>query len=36
MFNENNIVDTIKKRRIQNPVRKRPLGRPKLRWEDTV
>ncbi|XP_016662475.1 uncharacterized protein LOC107884580 [Acyrthosiphon pisum] len=55
MFNENNIADTIKKRRLrwaghamrsrnsllkmvleQNPVGKRPLGRPKLRWEDVV
>jgi len=52
MFNENNIVETIKKRKLrwvghamqsknsllrmleQNPVGKRPLGRPRLRWED--
>lgn len=55
MFNENNIVETIKKKRLrwvgyaiwsqnsllrmvlkQNPVRKRLLRRPKLRWEDIV
>lgn len=53
IFNENNIAETIKKRRLrwaghvmrsqnsllrmvleQNPVGKRPLRRPKLRWED--
>jgi hypothetical protein len=55
IFNENNIAETIKKKRLrwaghairsqnsllrmvleQNPVGKRPLGRPKLRWEDLV
>jgi len=55
MLNENNIVETIKKKRLrragyairsqnslprmvlkQNPVRKKPLRRPKLRWEDIV
>jgi hypothetical protein len=55
IFIENNVAETIKKRRLrwaghamrsqnsllkivleQNPVGKRPLGRPKLRWEDIV
>jgi hypothetical protein len=55
IFNEKNIVETIKKKRLrwaghamrsqnsllrmvleQNPVGKRPLERPKLRWEDLV
>lgn len=55
MFNENNIVKTIKKIRLhwaenammsqnsllksvleQNPVGKKPIGRPKLRLKDIV
>jgi len=55
IYNENNIVETIKKRRLPwaghamrsqnsllrmvlepNPLVKRPLGRPTLRWEDIV
>ncbi|VVC32745.1 Hypothetical protein CINCED_3A013132 [Cinara cedri] len=55
IFNENNIAETIKKKRLrlaghamrsqnsllrmvleQNPVGKRPLERPKFRWEDLV
>ncbi|KAF0762713.1 PRE C2HC domain-containing protein [Aphis craccivora] len=33
LFNRPNIINEIKRK---NPKRKRPLGRPRLRWEDGI